>query len=610
MSTQIYKQNQRYLNDAYAKSPTVASIAQALARTPDAARIELQGMSGGQEAFVLAAVLRASAAPMFVYVANDKESAAYLYNELYAILGAQAVFFFPDSFKRPAFFDIIHNAQALQRSELVNQISGIKGQAVAVTYPEALFEKVVRPQELESQRIQIRVGERLDMDFLIAVLVEYGFYRSDFVYEPGQFSVRGGIIDLFSYGNDLPYRIELFDDTVETIRIFDPLTQLSVRNLSEVRIVPNLNTRFEQSQKDSLFNVLPKGTVVWVKNMEFVNASLQTCFENAENFARNLSALDAQEVREMFRDRAFLYPNDILEDMLQGPLVLCEKQDKPQFLEKQTFEPIAFRSHPQPDFNKNFDLLVQFLHDQKKAGYATFIFSENPRQFNRLSAIFESLGAKAEWSPVEAPIHSGFIDDDLRIACLTDHQIFRRHHHYKLRPGFSQEQALNIRLIRELQPGDYVTHIDHGIGRFSGLQKIEIGGQTQEAVRLIYKNNDILYVSIHSLHKISKYIGQDGAAPPALQTRLRRLETTQKSHQAKNQRHRRRTDQTIRQASRHTRTRIPPPTAICKTNSKPPSSTRTHPISSNPPRKSRPTWKNPIPWIASYAATWGSGKPK
>lgn len=513
MSTQLYKENQRYLSEVYAKSPDVERITLALAQHPNPARIALQGMSSGQEAFILAAVLHASQAPMFVYVANDKESAAYLYNELCAMPGPDAVFFFPDSFKRPAFFDLIHNAQALQRSELINQISGIKGRAIAVTYPEALFEKVVRPQELESRRIQIRINERLDVDFLIAVLVEYGFHRSDFVYEPGQFSIRGGIVDLFSYGNDLPYRIELFDDTVETIRIFDPLTQLSVRNLLEVCIVPNLNTRFEQSQKDSFFNILPPETVVWVKNMQITIARLQTCFENAESFARNLSALDAQEVRDMFRDRAFLYPNDILEGILQRPLILCEKQDIPALLGGQTFEPIALNGRSQPDFNKNFDLLAQYLHDNKKAGYATFIFSENPRQFERLSAIFESLGAKTEWSPVEAPMHSGFVDDTLRIACLTDHQIFRRHHHYKLRPGFSQEQALNIRLIRELEPGDFVTHIDHGIGRFSGLQKIEIGGQTQEAVRLIYKNNDILYVSIHSLHKISKYVGQDGVAP-------------------------------------------------------------------------------------------------
>ncbi|MCE2823639.1 MAG: DEAD/DEAH box helicase [Saprospiraceae bacterium] len=174
---------------------------------------------------------------------------------------------------------------------------------------------------------------------------------------------------------------------------------------------------------------------------------------------------------------------------------------------------IAFHSAPQPSFNKNFDLLIRQMHQYKASGYETYICSDNPKQFDRLTAIFRELNAKVEFLPVQMAIHEGFVDDDLKIAVLTDHQIFQRYHQYKIKQGFSREQALNTRLLRELSPGDFVTHIDHGIGKFAGLQKIEIGGQMQEAVRLIYKNNDILYVSIHSLHKIAKYVGQEGTPP-------------------------------------------------------------------------------------------------
>ncbi|HNM26738.1 MAG TPA: CarD family transcriptional regulator, partial [Saprospiraceae bacterium] len=483
-------------------------------------RIQLSGLSGAQRAFVAAAVAQKKNGFCQVFIAESKEEAAYLHNDLESLLSGQTVFFFPDSFKRPAFFDEINPTQVLQRSEVVSKAVGTGGSlpvvrtdgrkadtpaSLIVTYPEALFEKVVNPNVLAETRIRIAAGERLDVDFVIEVLIEYGFERTDFVYEPGQFSIRGGIVDLFSWGNELPYRIELFDDEVESIRSFDPLTQLSKQNIREVNIVPNLNTRFRQDQKVSLLDVLPPDTALWVKDIQFVVDRLQFCFDKAEQYATKISALDSAELREIFRDRAFLYPREILAALSERKVVFWEKQDKSEL--------VAFRAHPQPSFNKNFDLLIRSLHEWQAAGYEVYIFSENEKQFDRLAAIFRELKAKISWFPVEAALSEGFLDEDLKIACLTDHQIFQRFHAYKLRQGFSKEQALNIRLLRDLQPGDFVTHIDHGIGKFSGLQKIEIGGQMQEAVRLVYKNNDTLYVSIHSLHKISKYVGQEGTAP-------------------------------------------------------------------------------------------------
>ncbi len=503
--------NISYLLEKYQHSEQVHKICEAV-QHPEA-RVELSGLTGSQESFALAASTQKLSDCFHLVIAESKEDAAYLQNDLAGLLEGKAVHFFPDSFKRPAFFDEINPTQSLQRSETVNKITGKDARnEVIVTYPEALFEKVVGPQALDASRIQVAVGEKLDADFMIQVLVEYGFERADFVYEPGQFSIRGGIIDLFSYGNELPYRIELFDDEVESIRSFDPLTQLSKQSIRSVSIVPNLNTRFRQEQKVSLLHILPEKSVLWVRDFQFLLDRLQYCFDKAGQFAEKISALDSAEIREIFRDRAFVYPGIVLEDAAGYPLVELRGKSAHAAAKAQHLG-VVFKSSPQPSFNKNFDLLVRTLHQNKAANYQTFICSDNPKQLDRLRAIFKDLKADAEWAAADCAVREGFVDPELQIAVFTDHQIFQRFHQYKLRAGFTREQALNVRLLRELQPGDFVTHIDHGIGKFSGLQKIEIGGQTQEAVRLVYKNNDILYVSIHSLHKISKYVGKEGDAP-------------------------------------------------------------------------------------------------
>ncbi|MEY3248967.1 MAG: transcription-repair coupling factor [Bacteroidota bacterium] len=503
--------NISYLLEKYQHSEQVHTICEAV-QHPEA-RVELSGLTGSQESFALAASTQKLSDCFHLVIAESKEDAAYLQNDLAGLLEGKAVHFFPDSFKRPAFFDEINPTQSLQRSETVNKITGKDARnEVIVTYPEALFEKVVGPQALDASRIQVAVGEKLDADFMIQVLVEYGFERADFVYEPGQFSIRGGIIDLFSYGNELPYRIELFDDEVESIRTFDPLTQLSKQSIRSVSIVPNLNTRFRQEQKVSLLHILPEKSVLWVRDFQFLLDRLQYCFDKAGQFAEKISALDSAEIREIFRDRAFVYPGIVLEDAAGYPLVELRGKSAHAAAKAQHLG-VVFKSSPQPSFNKNFDLLVRTLHQNKAANYQTFICSDNPKQLDRLRAIFKDLKADAEWAAADCAVREGFVDPELQIAVFTDHQIFQRFHQYKLRAGFTREQALNVRLLRELQPGDFVTHIDHGIGKFSGLQKIEIGGQTQEAVRLVYKNNDILYVSIHSLHKISKYVGKEGDAP-------------------------------------------------------------------------------------------------
>ncbi|MCO6491887.1 MAG: transcription-repair coupling factor [Phaeodactylibacter sp.] len=504
----LVNSNLEQLLQLYREEERTQRIVQAIqAETP--ARLKLTGMVGAQESFVLAGTYLA-APQSHLLIANDKEEAAYIQNNLSNLLEGKSIRFFPDSFKRPMHFEELNNNNALQRTETINRIvnSPSSGEII-VTYPEALFEKVVAPEVLNQRRIDIVVGEELEVDFLIEVLVEYGFAREDFVYEPGQFSIRGGIVDIFSFGNEYPYRIELFDEEVESIRTFNPTTQLSVRKIARVSIIPNINTKFSHEQKVSMLRILPEKTAVWVKDFQVLLDKLTLCFEKAEEFAKALRLVQEEELKEIFRDRAFIRPYEIVGDVEQFP-ILCLAD---------SIQPIEFAGHityatrPQPSFNKNFNLLIQNLNENSKARIENYLFAENPKQIERFYSIFEDLNADVFFHPIPKSIDEGFIDLGLKVACYTDHQVFQRFHRYKLRQGFTKDQALNLRMLRELTPGDYVTHIDHGVGRYSGLEKIDINGHVQESVRLIYKNNDLLYVSINSLHKITKYVGKEGTAP-------------------------------------------------------------------------------------------------
>lgn len=472
-------------------------------------RAQLLGTIGAQSSFVLAATY-SEHRQNHILIANDKEEAAYIQNNLSSLFEKKPILFFPDSFKRPMFFDELNGTNMLQRTETINKITSSKATGeILITYPEAIFEKVVAPKLLEENRIEITKEEVIDVETITEILSSYGFVREEYVYEPGQFAIRGGIVDIFSYGNEYPYRVELFDDEVESIRTFNPTTQLSVQAIQQVSIIPNINTKFSQDQKVSLFEILHQNTVIWVKDFQILLDKLQLCFETAQKFAESISELDDSELAEIFRDRAFIYPNQVVETIERNPIIALTDSLQPlPFTER-----IVFAARPQPSFNKNFKLLIEHLTDNQKNNIETYLFSESPKQIERFYAIFEDLDANVNFHPITSAIDQGFIDLDLNIACYTDHQIFQRFHKYKLRQGFTKDQAINLKMLRELSPGDFVTHIDHGVGRYSGLEKIDINGHIQESVRLIYKNNDILYVSINSLHKISKYVGKEGTAP-------------------------------------------------------------------------------------------------
>jgi len=470
-------------------------------------RIILNEVPGALDSFVLSGMFLAGRRH-HVVIAHDKETAAYQYNTLTNLLPQSPIYFLPDSFKRPMQLDAFSAENTLQRTEVANQLlrTGHRG-AIIITYPEAIFEKVVSPEQLAQRRIAITTEELLDIDELVKQLIDLGFERTDFVYEPGQFSVRGGIIDIFTYGNEWPYRIEFYDDEVESIRTFDPLTQLSLRNVQHLSIIPNLFSDADNVGKVSLFSILPEDTVLWIHDVEQIVDRVQICFEKFQGVGLAFLDQDDHALLRYFQERPYLPTREVVEGVGNFHILM----QRAGFLSVQ--QEVSFQEIPQPSFNRNFDLLVKNFAENDRRKITTYLFTDNVKQIERFYQIFADLGAKVSYHPIPVSIHAGFVDQTAGIACYTDHQIFQRFHRYRLRKGFTQEQALQLRMLRELQPGDFVTHIDHGVGRYSGLEKIEINGHVQESVRLVYKNNDLLYVSINSLHKISRYVGKEGTPP-------------------------------------------------------------------------------------------------
>jgi transcription-repair coupling factor (superfamily II helicase) len=357
---------------------------------------------------------------------------------------------------------------------------------------------------------------------MLQKFVEYGFVRTDFVYEPGQFAVRGGILDIYSFGNEKPYRIELFGNEVDSIRIFDPENQLSERKLLQVNIIPNVETQFDSGEKVSLLSFLPENTVVWLNDSNFIRERLEQEEENVSLYVTHVQTFSDKGEPSEENNELHYKSNISIADFVTASLFEQELNLKHiiELGNKQTWNngsikvtPIQFSTKVQPAFNRQFDLLIKNLQEYEKLHYNIFIFAENPKQLERLHSIFTDLKANIQVTPIPVAIHEGFIDDDHKLVCYTDHQVFQRYHKYKVKQAFSKNKALTLKTLRDLQPGDYVSHIDHGVGVYSGLQKIEANGRLQEAVRIQYKDGDLLYVNISSLHKISKYSGKEGSIP-------------------------------------------------------------------------------------------------
>ncbi len=509
--------NLTVLMERYASDPRIQTITERITM-PHPKPLRLTQLYGSASQFVMAATYNqpGAAGLNHLVILNDAEEAAYFHNTLESLTQAIDLFYFPSSFKNRKNYTLLNSSHVMLRTEALTRFSHEGNRRIMVTYPEAMFEKVVLPSTLSKHIIRIKTNDTLDVNALMEQFVSYGFERTDFVYQPGQFAMRGGILDIYSYGNDKPYRIELFGNDVDSIRIFDPESQLSERKLLQVTIIPNVETQFEEGEKISILDYLPENTVVWIRDRSFFHETLLNQEEDLALFFdrkqdQPAPASEETEGEEKARVRVedFEKADELLRQLHRRALVEMggsAAADDPT-------EVIPFHTREQPAFNRKFDMLINDLKVHDKRLYGIFLFAENPKQLERLHSIFTDLKAEIRFTPVPAAIHEGFIDEDLKLVCYTDHQIFQRYHKYKVKQAYNKNKALTIRALRELQPGDYVVHIDHGVGVFSGLQKIESNGKVQEAVRIIYKDSDILYVNINSLHKISKYTGKEGHVP-------------------------------------------------------------------------------------------------
>lgn len=486
----------------FSQSSSTRKLGKAIAQTEKS--IEVSGLVGSSLSLVIAAVFKASNEP-FLLILNDKEEAAYHLNDLENILGDQNVMFYPGSYRRPYQIEETDNANILLRSEVLNRINSRKKPALIVTYPEALFEKVVTRKELERNTLKVALNDTLSIDFVNEVLFAYHFKRVDFVTEPGEFSVRGGILDVFSFSNDVPYRIEFFGDEIDSIRTFDVETQLSLVQVKKVSIIPNVENKMMEEDRESVLKYISSKTVILYKNEEIISSSIDKLFKKASTAFKEITG----EVRMNTPEELFC-TSDLLKKQLAGFTTVKLIHSGASA----SSEAIVFHTKPQPSFNKQFNLLIENLNANAADGFTNYIFCSSEQQAKRFHNIFEDAEQKVDqFETIVFPLVQGFIDHENRNVCYTDHQIFERYHKFQLKNGYAKKQAITLKELTNLEVGDYVTHMDHGIGKFGGLQKIEVEGKQQEAIKLIYGERDILYLSIHSLHKISKYNGKDGAAP-------------------------------------------------------------------------------------------------
>lgn len=463
---------------------------------------KISNLVGSSLSFVISESFKKAKKP-YLLIFNNKEEAAYYLNDLEQLLGDKNVLFYPSSYRRPYQIEQTDNANVLLRSEVLNRINSRRKPAIIVTYSTALFEKVVTKKELDKNTLKITVGENVSTDFINEVLFEYHFNRVDFVTEPGEFSVRGGIIDVFSFSNDEPYRVEFFGDEVESIRTFDIATQLSKEKQQKVNIMPNVENKTLQENRVSFLKYIASKTVIFVKDIDRITADLDMFFKKATiSFEKLSTEIKHSKPTELFCD---------------GTLIQTELQEFTNInISKSSIKNstnIAFDTHPQPSFNKKFDLLIQNFNEFSAKGFTNYIFCSNDKQAQRFHDIFDDNDIEVSYKTIIFPLYQGFVDIQNKIVCYTDHQIFERYYKFRLKNGYEKKQSITLQELTKLEIGDYVTHIDHGIGKFGGLQKIDVEGKKQEAIKLIYGDRDILYVSIHSLHKISKFNGKDGKPP-------------------------------------------------------------------------------------------------
>ena len=473
---------------------------------PAVRHIYCGGLYASAASLFASALVEKSPCP-FVFILGDLEEAGYFYHDLTQVLGTERILFFPSSFRRSVKYGQKDAANEILRTEVLSRLQKGEEGLCIVTYPDALAEKVVSRQELSENTLKLHVGERVDTGFITDVLHSYGFEYVDYVYEPGQYAVRGSIIDVFSFSSEYPYRIDFFGNDVESIRTFEVDSQLSKEKKESIVIVPDLAVTGKVTT--SFLDFIPKDTTLAMRDFLWLRERIQVVHDES----LTPQALASQEAEEN--------GGITLEGkLIDGSEFTVRALDfrRMEFGNKPTGTPdatLTFHTTAQPIFHKNFDLVAESFKEYLNRGYALYICSDSTKQTDRIKAIFEDRGDRIQFTAVERTLHEGFADDTLKLCLFTDHQLFDRFHKYNLKSdkARSGKVALSLKELNQFTPGDYVVHTDHGVGRFSGLVRIPNGDTTQEVMKLVYQNEDVVFVSIHSLHKVSKYKGKEGEAP-------------------------------------------------------------------------------------------------
>lgn len=512
----------------YTQDALVQSVAETI-RMGKYKHLKLKGLVGSLDAVVASALHSLQPELSHIFVLHDKEEASYFVNDLQNLLPDAEILFFPTSYKRPYQFEETENANVLQRAEVLsrinqNRVLGIQKGDLIVTYPEALTEKVINKKSLVENTYAAKIGDNLGMDFTVELLQSYDFERTDFVYEAGQFAVRGGIIDIFSYSNEKPYRVELFGDEIDSIRTFDPVTQLSEENLDRIIIIPNVGAKLFYEVRESFLKFINPTTHLWFKDLGLTSDTIQKYFEKAtEAFTVTLSGGNIQliskpedlfETTETFAEQMESFKMvEFGKKFRKGKVVRDDTDNGSRDNTDNGGQIFTFEAKPQPSFHKDFNKIGEHLEEMQTNDFQTIIFGESVKQLQRLSFIFEEINPSLHFEQIHISLREGFYDSYLKVCAYTDHQLFERFHRYKSQEKYSKSQALTLKELRNLQIGDYITHIDHGIGRFAGLEKVENNGRLQESIRLVFRDDDMLYINVHALHKISKFSGKEGTMP-------------------------------------------------------------------------------------------------
>ena len=488
------------LRNPYPTHPQFTSLVDAI-RSGSHPLQFLEGLTGSSRSALIHACLNELKGAHLILF-HDKEEAAYFYTDLVTLEGTpERTLFFPSSYRRSVQYHQTDEANIITRTQTLKRLSERRVASFIITYAEALIESVVSKSQLAASTLEIRKGEKIDRQFLEEILQTYGFHLVDFVYEPGQYAIRGGIVDVFSFAASHPFRVDFFGDEVDSIRTFDTDTQRSLETVRKTSIIPNVQWENEMGEKRiSFLEYIPSSTTLWIDQPSVI-------IDHMDDLYDRTSLQDGTE--EPVPKASFLRSGAQTARLINqfNQLIfgaVSRQREAPVWI---------FNTSPQPAFQKNFELLTAHMREHSAEGYDNHILSENEKQLDRLRDIFDEIDPDLRFHAVRETLHEGFLDHDLKISFYTDHQIFERYHKFRFQGRFTRKESVSVKELIGLNPGDYVVHVDHGVGIFGGLEKIEVNGKIQEAIKLVYKDRDVLYVNIHSLHRISKYRGKDTEPP-------------------------------------------------------------------------------------------------